>query len=157
VFISGLNSFSHKPINRGEKNNTIKPAALSTIHMNLVAVLSLLNYLYINRMIDINPSLLIKLPVKQQSLPRHILSEGQIQRLLAKTGGSVPLNIRNRAILELLYASGIRNSELRHLKLSDIDLDQLQLMVHKGKNQKDRLIPIGEVAAHWLERYRDYW
>jgi integrase/recombinase XerD len=68
----------------------------------------------------------------------------------------VPLDVRNKAILELLYASGLRNTELRNLSVYDVDLAQLQLSVRKGKNQKDRLIPIGEIAAENIERYIKY-
>ena len=56
-------------------------------------------------------------------------------------------------MLELLYASGIRNTELRNLSIQDIDLEQLQITIRKGKYHKDRVIPMGEVAAYWIERY----
>lgn len=65
------------------------------------------------------------------------------------------LGLRDRALLETLYSTGIRRSELIHLKLYDIDLRNGSLMVRSGKGQKDRYVPLGSRAIHWLRRYLD--
>lgn len=130
-----------------------KPITISSIHTKLVSIRSFLQFLYMNRRINFRPDLIIKLPLKRQPLPRNILSESQIERLLSEPDVSELLGLRNKAIIELLYASGIRNMELRNLNINDIDLDQLQIIIHKGKNQKDRVIPIGEIAAYWIDKY----
>jgi len=64
-----------------------------------------------------------------------------------------PLGIRDRAILETLYATGARRSELTNLDLSDLDQSSQTLLIRKGKGDKDRLLPIGKTALHWLENY----
>jgi integrase/recombinase XerD len=67
---------------------------------------------------------------------------------------SDPLGIRDRAILETLYSTGMRRMELVNLALYDLDLDRGTLMVRQGKGKKDRMVPIGERAAVWIEKYR---
>ena len=143
--------YQHELFNRRLKSG--RSIAIATMHTNLVAVRSFLNFLYLNNELHVDPKMVIKLPIKRQSLPKSILNEDQISDLLANSSGNDSLSLRNRAILELLYASGIRNSELRNLNISDVDLSQLQVMVRKGKYQKDRLIPMGEVAANWISQY----
>ena len=64
-----------------------------------------------------------------------------------------PLGLRDRAMLELLYATGIRRSELAHLKVFDLDVERATLAVRKGKGSKDRMIPTGDRAATWVARY----
>ena len=64
-----------------------------------------------------------------------------------------PLGLRDRAMLELLYATGIRRSELAHLKVFDLDVERATLAVRKGKGSKDRMIPTGDRAATWIARY----
>ena len=130
-----------------------KSITISSMHTKLVSIRSFLQFLYMNRKINFKPDLIIRLPVKRQPLPKNILSENQIERLLSKPDVSKLLGLRNKAIIELLYASGIRNMELRNLSINDIDLDQLQVMIRKGKNQKDRVIPMGEIAAYWIDKY----
>jgi len=136
---------------RKTKSNT--SLAITTIHTNLVAVRSFLNFLCEHLLLDIKSDLVIKLPVKPKPIPKNILSENQVLKFLSQTKRINPLDLRNKAILELLYASGIRNTELRNLTVQDIDLEQLQITIRKGKYHKDRVIPIGEVAAYWIERY----
>jgi len=64
-----------------------------------------------------------------------------------------PLGIRDRAILETFYATGARRSELTNLDLSDLDASNQTLLIRKGKGNKDRLLPIGKTALHWLDQY----
>jgi len=102
--------------------------------------------------IPYNPASELELPRPHKRLPRAILSKSEVaavlnQALLVEEG------IRDRAIIETLYATGIRRMELVNLKLDDIDLEQGTLMVRQGKGNKDRLIPIGERACNWIDRY----
>jgi integrase/recombinase XerD len=68
---------------------------------------------------------------------------------------SDPLGLRDRAVLETLYSTGMRRMELIGLRLSDIDRDRGTVMIRQGKGKKDRVVPIGERAVCWVERYRD--
>jgi integrase/recombinase XerD len=82
----------------------------------------------------------------------HTLSESQVEALLAAPDVSTPLGLRERTMLELMYASGLRVSELVALKLVELGLNDGVLRV-TGKGSKTRLVPFGEQARHWLERY----
>ncbi len=82
----------------------------------------------------------------------QVLSEAQVEQLLAAPEVGTPLGLRDRAMLELLYASGLRVSELVGLPLQHIDLQQGVLRV-LGKGSKERLVPFGQVAQDWLQEY----
>lgn len=82
----------------------------------------------------------------------HTLSEAQIDALLEAPDVATPLGLRERTMLELMYASGLRVSELVELKLVELSLNDGVLRV-TGKGSKTRLVPFGEQARHWLERY----
>ena len=73
--------------------------------------------------------------------------------MLAGSEGSEPLALRNRALLELVYSAGLRSAEAVGLDLGDVDFDQEQVHIRNGKGAKDRIVPLGEEAAHWLARY----
>ena len=98
-----------------------------------------------------DPSALLEPPRLPHSLPKA-LSEGQIEALLAAPDVATPEGLRDRAMLELMYATGLRVSELVSLPATGVNLRQGVLRV-TGKGSKDRLVPIGEEAMHWLERY----
>ena len=97
------------------------------------------------------PEAVVKPPRPPRILPRT-LSESQIEALLAAPDTAVPLGVRDRAWLELLYASGLRVSELAGLPALSVFLDEGFLKV-TGKGQKDRLIPFGESAEHWIRAW----
>jgi integrase/recombinase XerD len=82
----------------------------------------------------------------------HTLSEAQVDALLEAPDVATPLGLRERTMLELMYASGLRVSELVELKLVELSLNDGVLRV-TGKGSKTRLVPFGEQARHWLERY----
>lgn len=98
-----------------------------------------------------DPTSALAAPRVPRALP-HSLSENEVERLLAAPDISEPLGLRDRAMLELLYASGLRVSELIGLQFGQINLAQGVLRV-TGKGNKDRLVPIGDEAIVWLSRY----
>ncbi|HEX7045682.1 MAG TPA: site-specific tyrosine recombinase XerD [Burkholderiales bacterium] len=98
-----------------------------------------------------DPTALIDSPKLARTLPKS-LSEEQVERLLAAAGGGTPLALRDRAMLETLYATGLRVSELVALTLGQIGLTQGVVRV-VGKGNKERLVPLGEEALAWLGRY----
>ncbi|MEO8565113.1 MAG: site-specific tyrosine recombinase XerD [Betaproteobacteria bacterium] len=101
--------------------------------------------------IGADPTLRVKSPKLPRSLPRH-LSEDQVAALLGAPDTETPLGLRDRAMLETLYATGLRVSELVGLKLSQVSLDMGVVRV-LGKGNKERLVPLGEEAIDWLKRY----
>ncbi|MBX3701156.1 MAG: site-specific tyrosine recombinase XerD [Dokdonella sp.] len=100
--------------------------------------------------IEADPSLLVEAPRLPRSLPKA-LSEGDIEALL-RAPPDTPLGLRDRAMLELMYACGLRVSELVGIGAAQVNLRQGVLRV-VGKGGKERLVPLGAEAAHWLSRY----
>ena len=98
-----------------------------------------------------DPLLNIQAPVMAERFPKT-LSEQNIEDLLAAPDVDAPLGLRDRALLELLYATGLRVSELVGLKLFNISLDDRVVRTF-GKGGKERLVPLGEIAADWLQRW----
>jgi integrase/recombinase XerD len=101
--------------------------------------------------IGADPTVRVKSPKLPRSLPRN-LSEDQVAALLGAPDTGTPLGLRDRAMLETLYATGLRVSELVGLKLSQVSLDMGVVRV-LGKGNKERLVPLGEEAIDWLKRY----
>lgn len=98
-----------------------------------------------------DPSLQIESPKLPRSLPKS-LSEEDVESLLAAPNLDDPIGLRDRAMLELLYASGLRVSELVSVKVTEVSLSEGVVRV-TGKGSKTRLVPMGEVAVDWLTRY----
>jgi len=102
-----------------------------------------------------NPAEGVRSPKQTKSLPRH-LRPGEVENLLDAAAGEEPLTRRDSAILELLYASGLRVSELAGLDWPDLDLEARTLRV-MGKGGKERMVPFGTPAAQALTRWLEVW
>ncbi|HSL83535.1 MAG TPA: tyrosine-type recombinase/integrase, partial [Thermoanaerobaculia bacterium] len=105
------------------------------------------------RILDMSPAELLEVPRAEKRLPRTILSVPQVEAVLAQPDTRTMTGLRDRAILETFYSTGIRRLELLHLDLYDVDVENGTLQVRQGKGKKDRLIPLGERAALWLTKY----
>jgi integrase/recombinase XerD len=104
-----------------------------------------------NEYFDVDPTVLVKAPKLPQSIPK-VITESQVEALLYSPDQYTPLGIRDRAILELMYASGLRVSEVVDLPFEQINLSAGLVQV-TGKGSKERIVPIGEVAIEWIEKY----
>ena len=104
--------------------------------------------------IQADPTLQVESPKLPRSLPR-ILTEQDVDALLAAPNVETPLGLRDRAMLETLYASGLRVSELVTMKLAQLSQDMGVVRV-VGKGSKERLVPVGEEALTWVQRYLDH-
>jgi len=100
-----------------------------------------------------NPASELLLPRLPRRLPHHILTIADIDSILNQPDLTTPQGVRDRALLETLYSSGIRRMELVHLCLYDVDTRGGSLTVRAGKGGRDRVVPLGERAAAWLDRY----
>ena len=124
----------------------------STQARKLTAIRSFFKYLKRNKYIANNPSETISSPKKTKKIPT-ILSEGEITKLLDQIFITEdPLTIRDKAIFELLYSSGLRVSELVSLKIEDIN-SNYQLVKIMGKGNKERIVPFGDKAWETIEKY----
>ena len=108
-------------------------------------------YLLRERQISEDPSARIDAPKLGRALPKS-LTEDEVERLLAAPDVEQAMGLRDRAMLEVLYASGLRVTELVSLTLQQVNLQQGLVKVI-GKGNKERLVPLGEEALNWLERY----
>lgn len=108
-------------------------------------------WLLAHGVIQHNPMETIPSPKRGQHLPVS-LTMTEVEQLLAAPNVNKPLGLRDRAILEVMYATGLRVSELVHLQLSDLHLE-MKLIQTIGKGNKERLLPIGDVAIDYLQRY----
>ena len=100
-----------------------------------------------------NPASELELPRMEQRLPKAILTVAEIEQVLAQPDINDPLGLRDRALMETLYSTGMRRMELAGLKLYELDTERGTVTIRQGKGKKDRVIPIGDRAAAWLEKY----
>lgn len=120
----------------------------------LSAIKRLFQYLYREKYREDDPSASLSSPKLAKNLPKD-LTESQVEALLQSPNTEDVLEIRDKAMLELLYATGLRVSELVSLELNDISLVQGVVRII-GKGNKERLVPLGEEAVYWLEYYLKY-
>jgi integrase/recombinase XerD len=99
-----------------------------------------------------DPAASIPLPKEERKLPRA-LNEEQMKLLIESPDVRTALGLRDRALMETLYAAGIRHRECWKLNLYDVEAGRGRLMVRAGKGGKDRVVPMTENAAYWIERY----
>ena len=102
-----------------------------------------------------NPASELELPRAEKRLPKHVLTSSEAERVLAQPNVLDAIGVRDRAILETLYSTGIRRAEVLGVTVFDVDTERGTLMVRQGKGKKDRMVPIGERAAAWIRRYLD--
>ena len=100
-----------------------------------------------------NPAADLDLPRAEKRLPRHVLTASEAERVLGLPDVEEVMGLRDRAILETLYSTGMRRMEIAHLKLYDLDQERGTVFIRQGKGKKDRMIPMGERAFSWVRRY----
>lgn len=127
--------------------------SLRTQAAYLVPVKALFRWLAKTNRVLINPAAELSPPRLERRLPRVILNPEEIEAVLALPVLDDAVGLRDRAIMEVLYSTGIRRSETCALHVGDIDAARQTVMVRQGKGRRDRMIPIGARALAWIERY----
>jgi integrase/recombinase XerD len=130
-----------------------QPLSFRSQVQRLTPVRALFKWLARQNRILYNPASELELPKAERRLPKAVLSQAEAEQILAVPDLHDPLGLRDRAMLELFYATGLRRSELAGLRVFDLDVERLTLAVRQGKGRKDRMIPTGERAAAWIARY----
>jgi integrase/recombinase XerD len=130
-----------------------QPLSFRSQHGCLVPVRALFKWLCRQNHLLANPAADLELPRAEKRLPRHVLTAGEAERVLALPDVAEPLGLRDRAILEAFYSTGMRRMELLGLKLYDLDQERGTVFIRQGKGKKDRMIPMGERAFSWVRRY----
>lgn len=136
---------------RGDKGLT-----LSTQDKKLHGVMAFCRFLTSESYLLYDPALGLHLPKLGKRLPAVILSHSEIKKLLCAPPSHTPIGIRDRAILELLYSTGMRNTELRCLRLRDCDMRRGEMRISFAKGGKSRIVPLGAAAAQYLQQYLEH-
>lgn len=139
-------------VSRYRKENG-KPLANRTQRKRLAAVQDYFRYLVRQGILTANPASELILPKNETRLPEQALTLAQVDDLMNVPDTGDALGIRDRALLELLYATAIRRSELARLECEHLHRERAVLHVRRGKGKKDRVVPVGTRALHWCERY----
>jgi integrase/recombinase XerD len=105
------------------------------------------------RYVEYNVAGELVLPRKPLALPKVVLSVMQVERLMAQPDLEAVTGVRDRAMLELLYSTGMRRMELVQLSVSDVAPETRTVAIRSGKGRRDRFVPMGERACYWVERY----
>ena len=130
-----------------------KPLSFKSQHNRLIPIRAFFKWLTRYNHILYNPASELELPRPEHRLPQHVLTQSEAEQILMQTNIGNPIGIRDRAILETLYSTGMRRMELINLRLFDLDAERGTIMVRQGKGKKDRMVPIGERAVVWCEKY----
>jgi integrase/recombinase XerD len=138
---------------RGRGRKPGQPLTLATQRNRLTALKVFCRWLVRERWIAYNPASELDLPRVPPRLPGAILTAAEIERVLRHTAIFGDRGVRDRAVIETLYATGIRRMELAQLRLYDVDALSRTLIVRQGKGGKGRVLPIHAHALHWIDRY----
>ena len=129
-----------------------QPLAIASQHSRLAPLKVWFKWLSYRKYISRDPAAELELPRVGYKLP-SVFNKEEAERVLCQPNVGEPLGIRDRAMLEMLYSSGLRRMELLHLKLYDVDQKHGLVTVREGKGKRDRVVPIGERALAWLDLY----
>jgi len=143
----------HRDVRRYGAGLSSAGSSAATVARKLAAVRGLFDFLVRSERVGQNPADLVSSPKKEQKLPR-VLSGEQARDLLERIPARTPLELRDRAMLELAYSCGLRCEEIVNLDRDSFDFESEQLRV-LGKGSKERLLPVGEPAQRALRRYLD--
>jgi integrase/recombinase XerD len=121
--------------------------------VRLCAIRQFFRWLSKERVLLFNPASELELPRLAERLPQYVMTEQEAEQVLCEPDITTAAGLRDRAMLELLYSTGLRRLEISQLRLGDVDLERRTVMVRRGKGGKDRMVPIGERAIAWIEKY----
>jgi integrase/recombinase XerD len=130
-----------------------QPLTLGSQHGCLAPLKTFFKWMARERHILYNPAAELVLPKQPKRLPRTLLSIADVEAILREAVPDTASGLRDRAMLELLYSTGLRRMEVPALNLYDVDLSRRLVVVREGKGRKDRVVPLGERAAAWVLKY----
>jgi integrase/recombinase XerD len=130
-----------------------RPLSLRRQYVLLIGVRGFFKWLARHNHILYNPASDLEMPRREKRLPRHVLSAAEAEAVINQADTRQPLGVRDRAMMETLYSTGMRRMEIINLKLYDLDVERGTVVIRQGKGKKDRMIPIGDRALGWIDRY----
>jgi integrase/recombinase XerD len=148
AYLAGL----AEPVPAGEGQSARRPLSPASVQRKAASIRSFYKHLRREELIDHDPTADLRWQRSSRRLPK-VLSREQVVALLAQPRGTEPLALRDRALLELMYACGLRISEAASLQFADVDLDE-GLLRTRGKGGKERIVPVGRKAIDALRAYQ---
>lgn len=130
-----------------------KPLGIKYQAQVLAALQGFFKWLTRERHILYNPTSEMLMPKLPHTLPRAILSTEEVESILTGVDVTTPFGVRDRALLEVLYSTGMRRMEIARLLVYDLDLAMGTVFIRQGKGSKDRMVPVGERALTWTRKY----
>ena len=138
-----------------ERGKGGRPLSFRVQYYRLQPVREFFRWLTKQNVLLANPASELELPrIGKPRLPKHVLTAHEAEQVLTLPNVNDAFGLRDRAILETLYSTGLRRMEIANLSIYDLDTERGTMTVRWGKGGKDRVVPIGERAALWIERYR---
>jgi integrase/recombinase XerD len=146
--VRGYQTHLYEHINRRGESN-----CASTQNNGLKVVRAFLRFLVGEGLVGGDPSREVAYARQPKRLPRSVLTQVEMKKILHAPNTKAVLGYRDRAILELLYSTGLRKEEVNNLLLTDVDYLEGYVRVNSGKGDKDRVVPLGKIACRYLENY----
>jgi len=139
----------------GSATRAGQPLSFNTQGKRLVSVRVFFQWLARSHHLLYNPASELELPRPEKRLPRHILNVAEVEQIMNALDTTEPtgLGVRDRAMLEALYSTGMRRAELVNLRIDDVDIERGTVLIRQGKGAKDRMVPIGARACAWIAKY----
>lgn len=129
------------------------PLSVRSQHGRVIPIRAFFSWLVKNNHLLSNPASDLELPRLDHRLPRAVLSQREVELVLSSADTQTALGVRDRAILEVLYSTGMRRMEIIALRWDDFDLERGTVFIRMGKGSKDRMVPIGARALKYCEKY----
>ena len=147
-----VDALDRRSLERFVREQMTRGLSPRSVARTVAAVRGFYRFLVIDRRLDSSPADDLRPPRAWPSLPKFLSLE-EVDTLIAQPDVSTRLGLRDRAMIELLYATGLRVSELVGIREADLHLDE-QYLTCIGKGSKERIVPIGEQASHWIRAYQ---
>lgn len=130
-----------------------QPLSAGTQGLALTALKGLGRWMRRIGCLSADPAEELVLPRRPQRLPRVVLTAGEVERVLSGPDPARTLGLRDRALLEMFYSTGMRRRELIELRVSDLEGERGVALIREGKGRRDRVVPVGARALRWIGRY----
>lgn len=148
-----LERYQRYLVNYRKKNGD--PISIRSQHTRITPLRAFFKWTARENITLYNPASELDLPRMEKRLPKHVLNEPEVEKVMGTPNLQDPLGIRDRAMLETLYSTGMRRMEIINLKYHDLDAERGTVMIRQGKGRKDRMTAIGERALKWIRKYID--
>jgi integrase/recombinase XerD len=152
--IDDVRQVTHKDLSEYQERVSNQNISLPTQALRIRAVKRLYEHLMHENQLLINPSARITETPIGSRLPKVLLTPEEVNKILHQPNLSLMVGIRDRAVLELLYSTGIRVGECEALTIYDVEIKARLLRIRSGKGRKERVVPIGKEAAKWIKEYQ---